>query len=477
MNGICIHAEAYGPAPHAVRRAPADVGWWWEDGVGIKWRSFASCSLCIAVSRRPTSSIHTHTPPTSTRMTAETRPLAASPPGATRKRKSEEGEPEPPATPPSLTPRIRLSVPGQRRPSPPSTAGGGVRRLRVSPVAPRSATSTAAAAAAVTRDALLLDEEEEENGFRASASRTPSDLATTTQTPTETTTTTTTTGDPTQTQGPDPVATGAHALADPFSRHFQWDVAALPLKADHADRPVWVADTGRVLVECHGPLAGPAQDFLTTVAEPRCRTAHIHEYQLTQHSLYAAAAIGLTSRDLVRALTRLCKTALPPGIRSYVEHHTARCGKVKLVLRHRRYFLESRHADLLQRLVKDPVIRAAVDAVHGFDVVGSRTVSPGGDATVAQQQTVPAAAAPIDPDAEEEEEEEEERDGGVFAVQVDGAAVQAVKKQCNDLDTPVLEEYDFRHDTDNPPLPINLRHNTAIRDYQEKALNQMFANG
>lgn len=40
-----------------------------------------------------------------------------------------------------------------------------------------------------------------------------------------------------------------------------------------------------------------------------------------------------------------------------------------------------------------------------------------------------------------------------------------------------MEEYDFRNDTFNPPLKIDLKANTRIRAYQEKSLSKMFGNG
>ncbi|CAM9204005.1 unnamed protein product, partial [Choristocarpus tenellus] len=45
------------------------------------------------------------------------------------------------------------------------------------------------------------------------------------------------------------------------------------------------------------------------------------------------------------------------------------------------------------------------------------------------------------------------------------------------MDFPLMEEYDFRHDTINPSLKIDLKPNTKIRAYQEKSLSKMFGNG
>ena len=56
-------------------------------------------------------------------------------------------------------------------------------------------------------------------------------------------------------------------------------------------------------------------------------------------------------------------------------------------------------------------------------------------------------------------------------------SVEIVKRRCQDIEYPVLEEYDFRHDARNPDLEIDLKPSTQIRPYQEKSLSKMFGNG
>jgi DNA excision repair protein ERCC-3 len=53
----------------------------------------------------------------------------------------------------------------------------------------------------------------------------------------------------------------------------------------------------------------------------------------------------------------LSKSSIPDGIKSYIEMCTLSYGKVKLVLKHNRYFVESTHPEVLQKLLKDPVIQ------------------------------------------------------------------------------------------------------------------------
>ena len=46
-----------------------------------------------------------------------------------------------------------------------------------------------------------------------------------------------------------------------------------------------------------------------------------------------------------------------------------------------------------------------------------------------------------------------------------------------ELDFPLLAEYDFRHDSVNPDINIDLKPLAVLRPYQEKSLRKMFGNG
>ena len=50
---------------------------------------------------------------------------------------------------------------------------------------------------------------------------------------------------------------------------------------------------------------------------------------------------------------------MPAGVEEFVRLCTSSYGKVKLVLKHNKYFLETAHLDVLQCLLKDPVLAAA----------------------------------------------------------------------------------------------------------------------
>ncbi|RYE99699.1 MAG: hypothetical protein EOO41_00675 [Methanobacteriota archaeon] len=69
--------------------------------------------------------------------------------------------------------------------------------------------------------------------------------------------------------------------------------------------------------------------------------------------------------------------------------------------------------------------------------------------------------------------------GRVERFEIDSAAINSIKYACAMLDTPVplLQEYDFRHDTQVPNVRMELRDRSSLRPYQEKSLSKMFGNG
>lgn len=129
------------------------------------------------------------------------------------------------------------------------------------------------------------------------------------------------------------------------------------LKPDNASRPLWVAPNGHIFLESFSPVYKHAHDFLIAISEPVCRPEFIHEYKLTAYSLYAAVSVGLQTNDIIEYLKRLSKTSVPDGIIEFIKLCTLSYGKVKLVLKHNKYFVESPHPEILQKLLKDPVIQ------------------------------------------------------------------------------------------------------------------------
>jgi len=70
--------------------------------------------------------------------------------------------------------------------------------------------------------------------------------------------------------------------------------------------------------------------------------------------MYNQEALNETTRP-----QQIVKVPVPEQIVTFIKSCTISYGKVKLVLKHNKYFVESSHPDILQRLLKDHVIRDA----------------------------------------------------------------------------------------------------------------------
>ncbi|BFZ54541.1 DNA repair helicase RAD25 [Savitreella phatthalungensis] len=308
--------------------------------------------------------------------------------------------------------------------------------------------------------------------------------------------------------------TGANLPRDAVSSFFgRHDFSKLlNLKLDHAARPLWIdPEDGRIILEAFSPLAEQAQDFLIAIAEPTSRPTHVHEYKLTPSSLFASVSVGLEPSDIIAVLDRLSKTPVPEAIKSFIENATMSYGKVRLVLQQNRYFLESNYADVLQMLLRDEVIgplrvipqdqeeggAGSGDLIIGKAARREGLVIPGTsaakkDATSLSKGTAVPGAKDGNADTDkptstddlftaivgiDKADEEDEDPDAVHSFEIAPESYEVVKKRCQDLEYPCLEEYDFRRDKANPDLEIDLKPSTQIRPYQEKSLSKMFGNG
>lgn len=306
---------------------------------------------------------------------------------------------------------------------------------------------------------------------------------------------------------PPSVSDSSSLVSSLFSGH--GDAAYLPLKADHASRPLFLAPSTPpfIILEAFHPLSLQAQDFLTAIAEPVSRPKHVHEYKLTKHSLYAAVSIGLEPEDIIGVLSRLSKVKIPPETIEYIREATKSFGKVRLVLKDTKYYVESGYADTLRLLLRDKVIAgarvtegegeaeletAAAPKQSSLVIPGTKYAgagasgehvtdggasgsepAPGADGAQANGQVEDSLfTAMVGLDADEEADD----DDNVHRFQVKVDEVENVKKRCNELEYPMLQEYDFRADSVNPNLEIALKPQTQIRPYQEKSLRKMFSN-
>ncbi|KAK4537514.1 hypothetical protein CDCA_CDCA12G3539 [Cyanidium caldarium] len=310
---------------------------------------------------------------------------------------------------------------------------------------------------------------------------------------------------------------------------------ALTLKPDHAQRPIWVLPNGRIFLETFSPVYRQASDFLVAISEPVSRPEHVHEYALSPYSLYAAVSVGLDTDSILSVLERLSKTELPEAIPRLVRKCTSTYGKAKLVLHRNHYYVQSAYPEVLRYLLCDRVIAearvTAAPATEGAEAAAvpeftalalpigdaqstlqlPRPESPGRTASTADDGCVSREDAILelerrlegdggggDDDADaaqaaalEDEAVRAARELGldddlfasaarpteVLSFEVHAADVEHVKRRCLELQYPLLEEYDFRNDTQNPNTALDLKPHTRVRPYQEKSLAKMFGNG
>ncbi|CAL8351049.1 unnamed protein product [Merluccius merluccius] len=270
------------------------------------------------------------------------------------------------------------------------------------------------------------------------------------------------------------------------------------LKNDHASRPLWVAPDGHIFLEAFSPVYKYAQDFLVAIAEPVCRPVHEHEYKLTAYSLYAAVSVGLQTSDIVEYLQKLSKTSVPDGIIQFIKLCTVSYGKVKMVLKHNRYFVESAFPEVIQNLLQDAVIRdCRLRTADGGDtellteVITSKSAisrcvqeKPGGSGGASTSQAAEGTSStPQVPEdifsyyEQMDKEEEEEEETQTVSFEIRQEMIEEVQKRCIQLEHPLLAEYDFRNDTVNPDINMDLKPTAVLRPYQEKSLRKMFGNG
>ena len=123
---------------------------------------------------------------------------------------------------------------------------------------------------------------------------------------------------------------------------------------------------------------------------------------------------------------------VPDTIVSFIRERTTSYGKVKLVLKHNKYFIESSHPDTLQHLLKDSVIREA-------RVIPQQSQQPGDAVTAALMTSkAPSKAGLVIP--------------GIKEAGAGGKEVADANKQSDtDLFTSIvgLEKDDMEEDDDN----------------------------
>lgn len=148
------------------------------------------------------------------------------------------------------------------------------------------------------------------------------------------------------------------------------DLRGVEVPESRASRPLQLAPNLLVIVEKFNPLYRVAFEFLMSIAEPLNRSAYVHEYRITQMSLYTAMVLQYEAADIVAVLDLLSKNRVPSTVEAYVRKHTANAGRARFYLRERAYWLELeegvcamvlREVDRLQAALKAPGVLVEVE--------------------------------------------------------------------------------------------------------------------
>ena len=274
------------------------------------------------------------------------------------------------------------------------------------------------------------------------------------------------------------VFSGAITAREKETRYFP----DLKLNVDMKNRPLYVCPDGHIFLETFSPFYKPAYDFMISIAEPVSRPKFIHEYQITLYSIFAAVSIGLTADEIIQVLSMLSKCELADELIHNLKKTIAAVGKLKLILRNNRYFVESPELALLQRIANDEVISQCrmkkrvegdtYDDETGFIVADDEETSVmiagiglASNQSMANQFGIEQVDKPSEPVI-------------VRRFEVEKSRVKKVRERALQLNLPFTDEYDFRADTMNPDIKeLGLKQGSAIRPYQEKALSKMFSGG
>ena len=209
------------------------------------------------------------------------------------------------------------------------------------------------------------------------------------------------------------------------------------MRPGHENRPLWVCHDGRIYFEAglYPEIASPVSEFLVAIAEPICRPKYIQQFQITVFSLYAAISLGMNSEEILASLNKFSKNELDPKLSAYIAMHGKRIGKLRLVLRRNHYYIESVEEGLIRTLESHFKINP-----HKLSNI------------------------------------EKEELTGIYSFEVDPNSIEKVKEAAyKDLQLPLLEEFEFKGDSDLQLIPMTLRPTTSLRPYQEKSLHKMFS--
>ncbi|XP_016805167.1 general transcription and DNA repair factor IIH helicase subunit XPB isoform X4 [Pan troglodytes] len=215
----------------------------------------------------------------------------------------------------------------------------------------------------------------------------------------------------------------------------------------------------------------------------------VDEYGAKDYRLQMPLKDDHTSRPLWVLSALGCKPVTSPS----TSGSSARLESLMELCSLLRYFVESSHPDVIQHLLQDPVIRECrlrnsegeateliTETFTSKSAISKTAESSGGPST--SRVTDPQGKSDIPMDLfdfyeQMDKDEEEEEETQTVSFEVKQEMIEELQKRCIHLEYPLLAEYDFRNDSVNPDINIDLKPTAVLRPYQEKSLRKMFGNG
>ncbi len=99
----------------------------------------------------------------------------------------------------------------------------------------------------------------------------------------------------------------------------------------HSENPVIVQSDRTLLLEVNNPLYTEARDALSGFAEIVKSPEHFHTYRITPLSLFNAAAAGMTSEGVLKALRKYSRYDVPVCVEMDIADYVSRYGRLRLM--------------------------------------------------------------------------------------------------------------------------------------------------
>lgn len=203
---------------------------------------------------------------------------------------------------------------------------------------------------------------------------------------------------------------------------------------DNLPGPLIVQSNLEILMEVNHPAYVNARDSIAPFTELVKSPEHIHTYKITHLSLWNAASTGLTSDEIVERLNQYSKFPVPVSVIHEVTEYVDRYGKIRLLKKDNKLFLEADDEMLMTEITHNKKIVPYI-----IQKIDSKTI------------------------------------------EVNGMMRGHIKMALTNLDFPIKDLAGY---TKGDPLEINLREKClsndeplVLRDYQLDAANIFYASG